>query len=194
MKKTRRHAAITHQNRCLVGIHGAISGCIYWLTTMAIAISAIGIIITLLLLSYSVAARYFLGRPSLWANDVVTFLLVGIVMFSVASVLREGKHLGVDIITARLRGRALRVAQSWSMVAVILVSAFLVIDGWETAMFSKMLGVTTFGYIQIPLYWLQLLIPLGGFMMILVAMESLFSLALGGKAHAGSHEDEESTL
>ena len=68
------------------------------------------------------------------------------------------------------------------MVAVLVVALFLIIDGWQTAMFSKMLGMTTIGYVQVPLYLLQLMIPFGGVMLAMVALESLLRLAGGGQA------------
>lgn len=183
MTNIKQHAMPDKMKSLVISLHRVIQLLVHWLTTVSMAISALGVLIALVLISYSVVARYFLGRPSLWVNDVVTFLLVGIVMFSVSSVLRENKHLSVDLLTERLSGRPFRIAKAWAMLAVILVSAFLVVDGWETAMFSKMLGMTTFGYVQIPIYWLQLMIPLGSVMMILVASESLLRIALLGTAY-----------
>lgn len=168
-----------------------LSRLVYWVTTVAMAISAAGVLVALALISYAVVARYVLGQPSIWINDVVTFILVGIVMFGTASALREGRHLGVDLFTDRLQGSHRRWAQAWSMLTVLVVSIYLVIDGWQTAMFSKMLGMTTLGYVEIPLFWLQLLVPLGGGMLVLVCLESLLHLAYGGNAYVESHQEEE---
>lgn len=168
-----------------------LSQLVYWMVTIAMSISAASVLVALALISYAVLARYVLGQPSLWINDVVTFLLVGIVMLGAAAALREGRHLGVDLFTERLQGRRQRGAQAWSMSAVLLVALYLVVDGWQTAMFSKMLGMTTLGYVEIPLFWLQLLIPLGGVMLLLVCLDSLLRLCFGGKAFVDSCQEEE---
>ncbi|MAR73437.1 MULTISPECIES: TRAP transporter small permease [unclassified Halomonas] len=152
------------------------------LTSLFMAVSALGVLVAMLLIGYSVIARYLLGSPSLWIDDVVTFVLVGIVMCATASALREGRHLSVDLMTERLGQGRRRWVQAWSMVAVLVVALFLIIDGWQTAMFSKMLGMTTIGYVQVPLYLLQLMIPFGGVMLAMVALESLLRLAGGGQA------------
>ncbi|MBY5925165.1 MULTISPECIES: TRAP transporter small permease [unclassified Halomonas] len=152
------------------------------ITTLFMALSAVGVLAAMLLIGYSVIARYLLGSPSLWVDDVVTFVLVGIVMCATASALREGRHLGVDLMTERLGQGHRRWVQAWSMIAVLVVAVFLVVDGWQTAMFSRMLGMTTIGYVQIPLYLLQLMIPFGGAMLAMVALESLLRLAGGGHA------------
>lgn len=167
-----------------------LSRLVYWVTTVAMAISAAGVLVALVLISYAVIARYVMGQPSVWIDDVVTFILVGIVMFGTATALREGRHLGVDLFTEHLGGRHRRWAQVWSMLAVLVVALYLVVDGWQTAMFSKMIGMTTLGYVQIPLFWLQLLIPLGGGMLVLVCLESLLRLALGGEAFVESRQEE----
>jgi TRAP-type C4-dicarboxylate transport system permease small subunit len=168
-----------------------LSRLVYWVTTVAMAISAAGVLVALALISYAVLARYVLGQPSIWINDVVTFILVGIVMFGTAAALREGRHLGVDLFTERLHGRYQRWSQAWSMLAVLLVSLYLIVDGWQTAMFSKMLGMTTLGFVEIPLFWLQLLIPLGGLMLLLVCLDSLLRLFCGGDAFVDSCQEKE---
>lgn len=160
------------------------------LTTLFMAVSALGVLVAMLLIGYSVIARYLLGSPSLWIDDVVTFVLVGIVMCATASALREGRHLSVDLMTERLGQGRRRWVQAWSMVAVLVVALFLIVDGWQTAMFSKMLGMTTIGYVQVPLYLLQLMIPFGGVMLAMVALESLLRLAGGGQAFVVADADD----
>jgi TRAP-type C4-dicarboxylate transport system permease small subunit len=51
-------------------------------------------------------------------------------------------------------------------------------------MSSRMLGITTSGNVEIPVYWLQLLLPLGGAILGLVALEALLRNALGAPSLA----------
>jgi TRAP-type C4-dicarboxylate transport system permease small subunit len=46
-------------------------------------------------------------------------------------------------------------------------------------MFSRTLGIVAEGNVEIPVYWVQLLLPLGGLMMALVALEALARIAAG---------------
>jgi TRAP-type C4-dicarboxylate transport system permease small subunit len=48
-----------------------------------------------------------------------------------------------------------------------------VVNGWRTAMFSRSLGIVAEGRIEIPVFWLQLLLPLGGLLLALAALEAL---------------------
>ena len=159
------------------------------LFTFAMALSAICVLVALALIGYSIVVRYFVGAPSLWIDEVVGFLVVGIVMFGAACALREGRHIGVDLITEMMSPRWQRWAQVWSMSVVLVLSVFLIVNGWQTAMFSKSIGMVTQGYLELPLYQLQLLIPLGGFLLALAAIDSLLRLACGASAFVANQEE-----
>jgi C4-dicarboxylate transporter, DctQ subunit len=148
----------------------------------AAALSALGVLVSLALIAWSVVMRYAFNRAPVWVDDVVGFLLVGIVMLAAAQVLRRGEHIGVDILTSRLPPRAQRWAEAWSALAALAVALVFVVNGWRTAMFSRSLGIVAEGRIEIPVFWLQLLLPLGGLLLALAALEALLRLAAGGRA------------
>lgn len=145
----------------------------------ALALSALGVLVSLALIAWAVVMRYAFNRPPVWVDDAVGFMLVGIVMLAAAQVLRRGEHIGVDLLTTRLGARARRWAEGWSALAALAVALILVVNGWRTAMFTRSLGIVAEGQIEVPVFWLQLLLPLGGLMMALVALEALARLAAG---------------
>jgi C4-dicarboxylate transporter, DctQ subunit len=161
------------------------------LNAAATALSAAGVLASLALIVWAVVMRYVLNRPPVWTDDAVGFMLVGIVMLAAAQSLRRGEHIGVDILVGKLGPRATAWAQAWSALSVAAVSLILVVNGWQTAMFSRKLGVLTEGQIEIPVFWLQLLLPLGGLMMLLVALEALARLAAGAPPLAAPHDPAE---
>lgn len=145
----------------------------------AAALSAAGVLVSLALIAWAVVMRYVFNRPPVWTDDVVGFALVGIVMLAAAQSLRRGEHIGVDILVGRLGPRGAAWAQAWSSLSVAAVSLILIVNGWQTAMFARKLGVLTEGHVEIPVFWLQLFLPLGGLMMLLVSLEALARLASG---------------
>lgn len=147
--------------------------------TLAMGVSALAILASLFMVGYSVVTRYFFHSPSMWVDDTVGFLLVAVVMFSTADALRKGEHIGVDVFTARLKGRARQIVAAWGMIAVLVAVGFLAWDGWNTAMFSKMLGILTTGHVEVPVYLLQLMLPVGGVMMALAALVALARIMVG---------------
>lgn len=139
----------------------------------AAALSALGVLVSLALIAWSVVMRYAFNRAPVWVDDVVGFMLVGIVMLAAAQVLRRGEHIGVDLLTSRLPPRAQRWAEAGSALAALAVSLVFLVNGWRTAMFSRQLGIVAEGRIEIPVFWLQLLLPLGGLLLALAALEAL---------------------
>jgi len=161
------------------------------LSQAAIAAAALGVLVSLALIAWAVVMRYGFDRPPAWVDDAVGFLLVGIVMLAAAQVLRRGEHIGVDLLTTRLGPRARRWADAWAALAALAASLVLVANGWSTAMFSRQLGIVAEGNVEIPVYWVQLLLPLGGLMMALVALEALARLAAGAPSLAVPEHDTE---
>jgi len=145
----------------------------------ALAVSAASVLVSLALIGWAVLMRYAFNRAPVWVDEVVGFLLVGIVMLAAADVLRRGEHIGVDLFTAHLGGRLRLWVQAWSSLSVLAVALILIVNGWQTAMFSKMLGIVSEGHLELPVYLLMLLLPLGGLLMLLTAAEALLRLALG---------------
>jgi TRAP-type C4-dicarboxylate transport system permease small subunit len=154
------------------------------INTLAVGLSAAGILISLGLIAWAVVMRYVFNRPPVWADEVVGFMLVGIVMLAAAQSLRRGEHIGVDILVARLGARGRFWAQLWSSLSVLVVSIIFIVNGWRTAMFSRQIGVLTEGNLEIPVFWLQLFLPLGGFLMLLVSLETILRLLAGAPSLA----------
>ena len=136
-------------------------------------------LVSLALIAWAVVMRYAFNRAPAWVDDAVGFLLVGIVMLAAAQVLRRGEHIGVDLLTARLPERGRRFADAWAALGALAAALVLVANGWSTAMFSRTLGIVAEGNVEIPVFWVQLLLPLGGLMMALVALEALARIAAG---------------
>ena len=154
----------------------------------AAALSAAGVLVSLALIAWAVVMRYVFNRAPVWVDDVVGFMLVGIVMLAAAQVLRRGEHIGVDLLTARLSPRARRWADAWAALGALAVALILIVNGWRTAMFAKQLGIVAEGRVEIPVFWLQLLLPLGGLLLGLAALEALARLAAGLPPVSPPHE------
>lgn len=163
-----RHPALVAFERTV----GAITG-------IATALSAAGVLAALAFVAYGVVMRYVFNDAPAWVDDTVGYMLVGIVMLAAATALRQGAHISVDILTGKLTGSSRRIADAWSMLAVLAFSIVLIVDGWQTAMFSKTLGLNTTGNVEMPVFWLQLLMPLGGVLLLLASIEGLLRIALG---------------
>jgi TRAP-type C4-dicarboxylate transport system permease small subunit len=155
-----------------------------YVVNTAFAVATLLVLVDLLLLGASVTARYLLNSPLLWSDTVVALSLTGITMLAAPKVLLDRGHIEVDIVAGMAKGRLALLIQLWSSAAVLAVAFLLIFNGWSTAMFSKMIGLLTDGDLELPLWPLQLLLPLGGALLIPVVILQVWKTALAWRQHA----------
>ena len=144
-----------------------------WLSTLGLALAASALLTSLALIVYSVGMRYFLNQPEAWVDEAVGYLLVASVMLAAAAALRDGEHICVDIVTEKLSSRGRRVIAFAGLIAVAVTAALLLFEGYGTVEFSRMVGLRSNGYLALPLWIPQLLIPIGAALLGLAAIAAL---------------------
>ncbi len=145
----------------------------------AMAVGAAGLLVSLALIAWSVVMRYVFNAAPAWVDDAVGFLLVATVMLAAAQTLRRDEHIGVDILTTKLGPSGQRWARAWAAIASGAVGLLLIVNGWDTAMLAKTLGLLTEGGLEWPTWLLMLLMPLGGTLLLLASMEALWRAIAG---------------
>lgn len=160
------------------GLRG-LTAAVRTLASLAMGVAALGLLVSLALIGWAVVMRYVFNAAPIWVDEVVGFALVGIVMLAAAETFRRGEHIGVDLLVSHLGPRAARWAQGWAALATLAITAVLVINGWETAMLARLLGLLTEGHLEWPTWWLMLLMPLGGALLALAALEALWRAIAG---------------
>lgn len=157
------------------------------------AVAAVSLLLSLCLIGWAVVMRYGFNAAPVWVDEVVGFLLVAIVMLAAARTLRRGEHIGVDLLVERLAPSSRRWAQAWGALAVGVVACMLIINGWGTASLARMLGLVTEGNLEWPTWMLMLLMPVGGALLLLAAIEvcwrALAGLPAPGRTGHGHGSD-----
>lgn len=138
-----------------------------------LAIATVLLLLDTVLIGVNVILRYVFHAPFVGTEELVSASLLLIVMLSAPEVLRRGNHIGVDILIGLLSPSWTRLASLWASVAVLLVSVLLITNGWQSLQLSKLIGALTEGYIEIPVWALQLFLPIGGVLLALVAIEQI---------------------
>jgi len=125
----------------------------------AMAVAAACLLVSLALIGAAVVMRYAFNAAPVWVDEVVGFALVAVVMLAAAQALRHGEHIGVDLLVGRLGPTGRRWAQGWSALATGAVAVMLIVNGFDTAMLARMLGLVTEGSLEWPTWLLMLLMP-----------------------------------
>lgn len=149
------------------------------LCSVATVLAAAGLLVSLGVIVWAVVMRYAVGQPVLWADELVGYLLVAIVMLSSAEALRHDEHICVDILTERLGERARRTVAVFGLATVLLTALLLVWQGWLSADFTRTLGILSPGHMAMPMWLPQMLVPLGGAVLSVAALAGLVRMAAG---------------
>jgi TRAP-type C4-dicarboxylate transport system permease small subunit len=151
------------------------------LARLGLALAALALIASLATISYSVIRRYVFGAPVAWTDELVGYLLVASVMLAAGDALFGGDHISVDILTERLRPSGKRIAALVGLFTVALTAVLLLVEGIGTVLFSHQVGLRSNGYLAVPMWMPQLLVPIGALLLLLAAIVS-FMLVLRGKS------------
>lgn len=149
------------------------------LSGAAMALAAAGLLLSLALIGWAVVMRYVFNAAPVWVDEVVGFTLVAIILLGAAQTFRRGEHIGVDMLVGQLPPSGRRWALVWAAVVTGVVGVVLVVNGWETAMLARMLGLLTEGHLEWPTWWLMLLMPVGGGLLLLAAIEAVWRALTG---------------
>ena len=136
---------------------------------------AAGLIANLLLIAMlmsigvQVIARFVIGAPTVWAEELARFLLVAITMIGSAALIEKNKHISIDILIEILPRRAQHVF-NWLRDAITLtVCGLLVNYGWLLSGIGARQTSTGLG-IKMSLPYMA--IPIGAALMALVLVFS----------------------
>lgn len=149
------------------------------LSGAAAGVAALTCLVCLAVVCYAVATRYFFNRPQAWSDEVVGWLLVGVVMLAMPEAQRRGRHIGVDWLVDKWTGAKKRLVMGAGALTVAAVAGLLIAQGWETVAFTRMVGLVPDNLPQVPLWLVQALIPLGGVLLLIVALHQIVRWACG---------------
>jgi TRAP-type C4-dicarboxylate transport system permease small subunit len=160
------------------------------LSRLAIALGALATVLCLLLVGYAVLMRYGFNQPQPWVDKVAGWLVVALVMLAAPEAQRRFEHIGVDVAVGRLGPRLARAAHLVGALSVAAVAAVLLAAGWEMVEFSLMVGMMT-DIPGVPEWWVQVLLPIGAALLLLVSLCQVLLLALGRTPEFLPRGDEE---
>ncbi len=152
------------------------------LNKFLLALSMLALVLTTLVLTYSVAARYFFKVPTDWQDEASVFMLVGVIFLCSAHVQSSRGHIGIEALSSLLP-RAVNAVRLFLVDAVsFLFCAFFSWKSWTLFHEALRDGQTTTSAFAPPLW-----IPYGmmAFGMTLLALQLLvqtLTRATNGKA------------
>lgn len=118
----------------------------------ALYLSMVAMVVTSLILTYSVVTRYFFSTPTDWQDEMSVFMLVGVTFFCSAYVQSYRGHIGIEALAAVLPP-AVNAARM--LLVDVLSFAFCAFFSWKSwTLFHEALkdGQTTSSMLAPPLW------------------------------------------
>jgi TRAP-type C4-dicarboxylate transport system permease small subunit len=125
---------------------------------------------------YDVVARYLFNAPTIWANEISTYLLQFIVFFTIGFLQLEGKHLRVTFLLERLKGWPRKIMDALSAFLIIPYALVLVVYGYKFASNAFKLGLGSPTLLEIPLWIPYSFIFIGGALLVIASVCSVLQI------------------
>lgn len=114
-----------------------------------------------------VVARYVFNQPPAWTEEVARFCQVWIILLASSVCIRKGSHLAVDYLGPSLPPRIRRGLALLTGTLIALYSGVVVIWGIHLMFIGSM---QTSPAMQLNMWWVYLVFPLAGGLMLLEAI------------------------
>ena len=159
----------------------AVSRLANWIVKAAGMLSTALVLAAFALTIVAVFMRYVIDAPLMWSDDVSGWMLVTLIMLGAAEAYRRDVHIGIDLLTERLGRKAKRIQETFADLAVMIFAALLGISSWQAVSFSRSFDAYTSGTVEVPLWLVQLPLPVGAALLGLVAISRISSRLSKGK-------------
>jgi TRAP-type C4-dicarboxylate transport system permease small subunit len=158
------------------GAGGPVGRVLAFVNSIIVVLSSVALVIASLVLTYSVASRYFLHLSTDWQDELSVFLIVGAVFMSSASIQARRGHVGIEAIVGLLSPQVNHWRQLGVDVASFLFCAFFSWKSWallDEAWVENFHSESTWG----PPLWIPYSLMTVG--MTLLSLQLLLQVATG---------------
>ena len=110
-----------------------------------------------------VVARYVFNRPTMWADEMASYLLIAIVFLGLAQNLRTDGHIRIDALTSLLSLRTRAVLEVFAYAVGIVFAVILTLGTWTRFENFWSRGTTSDSPLMTPLWIAMVPVVVGAF-------------------------------
>ena len=137
----------------------------------------------------AVLSRYLFNYIIFWSDEAVIYLIICSTFVGAVITLRHNEHVGVNVLTAVLGPRGNRVLVALSALLVALYCGVFGFFGWLMVTEPAARNIVT-PALNVPLWVVQISLPIGLTLMFFRALEILYRTARGREPFPEAEEDE----
>lgn len=147
-------------------------------------VSGLFIVIMTILTFYEVISRSFFGKPTTFAMELSIYAIIGSCFLGASYAVRTQSHITVDLLTNVVNNSWKRIFSYLSNALGLIFSILFTVYGFIHVTKTYSLGTTSTSLLRIPMYIPELLLPIGG---ILLIMAFILQIIDGGVHKGGDH-------
>ena len=129
-------------------------------------LSGLSMVIIIVITIAGVIMRKFVGKPIAWLEEMQIFFFVWTVFLGGSVAFRLGNQVSIDLIAARLHGRARHILDLFDYAVSMFVIAWMGIGGYQL-MNSPSVRRKVTPYFKIGYAWIDLAVPIGCALMLI---------------------------
>lgn len=137
-----------------------------------------------------VVARYVFNYSFVWALELTTFLFGGLIFLGISYGVRVGAHIGIDVLTRRLKPRTARIVAIVATLLCMVYAVIVFIGAWSYIRVMYDIGILAQD-LPIPQWIPRLVLPIGYVLLFIRLAEVLWRLLAGKEAHLVGDEVED---
>lgn len=147
------------------------------LSAIAFGLTAVGVVCVVVMMGLTtvdVIARYVFNSPTLWADELASYLLIAIVFLGLAPNVRQDAHIRIDVITNLVTGRVRAALEVFAYGAGIVFSVLLLLGTWTRFANFYDRGIVSDSPLVTPLWLPMLPVVIGAAVLVLTMIVGFF--------------------
>jgi len=126
----------------------------------------VGITLIVLFTAYEICVREIFGRPTIWTNEITSYLLVWVGLLGVVYAYDKGTHVSVDLVFRRLPVGIQRFSNTMTAALILLFALFICVYGYKYWWLGYSRGWRHFGMLDVPMSYTRIALPIAGLFLV----------------------------
>jgi TRAP-type C4-dicarboxylate transport system permease small subunit len=129
-------------------------------------VSAVGISLIAVFTGYEVCVREICGKPTIWTNEITSYLLIWVGLIGVVYAYDRGTHVSVDLVFRRFNVRMRRVLNIVTAFLTLLFALCIAVYGYKYWWIGYSAGWRHFGILDVPMSYTRIALPITGLLLV----------------------------
>jgi len=125
----------------------------------------VGIGFIVLFTGYEVFVREIFGKPTIWTNEITSYLLVWLGLLGVIYAYDQGAHISVDLIFRHFNARTQKLLNIITAALTLLFGLCICVYGYKYWWLGYTKGWKHFDILDVPTSYTRIALPIAGLLL-----------------------------